>query len=198
MTNLMKIESTDQIPNVLEELEAAFFDIPFENSDFQNKMFVVADQLTPGRAYRAIGLRMFSKIRAVKEYMFGVEEQQIEMDEIDHKLGSSAIDEFEKRRLELQKRKIIDAKSWSTKLLNDALREMNCLYGEFTKLPKFTREQFEMEEQKHFEQSLTKQLNYAGPKSALLNFQNDYEQLEKMTSQINLLLKTEIKDDITS
>ena len=62
MNALTKIETVDHIPDVLKELEEAFYDIPFENSDFQNKMFVVADQLTPARAYRAIGLRMFAKI----------------------------------------------------------------------------------------------------------------------------------------
>lgn len=198
MTKLVKIESTQQIPNVLKELETAFFDIPFENSDFQNRMFVVADQLTPGRAYRAVGLRMFAKIRAVKEYMFGVEEQQIEMDEIDYKLTLPTTDTFEKRRLELRRKKALDARSWTDKLLNDALRELDCLYGEFVKLPKFNREQFEMEEQLHFEQRLTKQISCGdGAKSALLNFQNDYRQLEKMTAQASLLIKDGTRDDAT-
>ena len=58
----------DTVGNVLTEIEDAFFDIPFENSDFQTRAFVVASQQTPARAYRAIGLQMFSKIQAVKEY----------------------------------------------------------------------------------------------------------------------------------
>lgn len=144
--------------NVLQELEEAFFDIPFENSDFQNRAFVVAAQQTPARAYRAIGLRMHSKIRAVKEYQYSQAKLAIDIEEREAKIADERTDPFERRRLELENVKARDDSGWSKKLLNDALRELDCLYAEFKKLPKYNRAQFEAEEQKHFNGRLNRQL----------------------------------------
>lgn len=144
--------------SVLEELEDAFFDIPFENSDFQNRAFVVAAQQTPARAYRAVGLRMFAKIRAVKEYKFGQEKLAIDIEEREAKIADQDTNSFERRRLELENLKAMDERRWGEKLLNDALRELSCLYKEFKKLPSYTREQFEAEEEKHFTIRLNRQL----------------------------------------
>lgn len=144
--------------NVLQELEEAFFDIPFENSDFQNRAFVVAAQQTPARAYRAIGLRMHAKIRAVKEYQYAQAKLAIDIEEREAKIADESINPFERRRLELENTKSRDESGWGQKLLNDALRELDCLYAEFRRLPRYTREQFEAEEAKHFEGRLQRQL----------------------------------------
>lgn len=144
--------------NILQELEEAFFDIPFENSDFQNRAFVVAAQYTPARAYRAIGLRMHAKIRAVKEYQYAQAKLAIDIEEREAKIADESISVFDRRRLELENAKAQDESGWGKKLLNDALRELNCLYAEFKKLPRYTRAQFEAEEAKHFHVRLNRQL----------------------------------------
>lgn len=143
------------VGNILTELESAFFDIPFENSDFQNRAFVMATQQTPARAYRAIGLRMFAKIRAIKGYKLSQERQAIDIEEKREKIADPTTSRFDKRRLELDILEIEEAKTWGEKLLNDALRELDCLYGEFRKLPRYNREQFEAEEREHFQLKLT-------------------------------------------
>jgi hypothetical protein len=163
----------DNIGSVLDELEGAFFDIPFENSDFQNRAFVVAAQQTPARAFRAVGLRMFAKIRAVKEYKFQQEISAIDIEEKKSKIAEPETSEFDRRRLCIEILKIEDGRQWGEKLLNDALRELNCLYADFKRLPKYTREQFEAEEAAHFTARLTRQLNHNGAQESLANMRED-------------------------
>lgn len=168
---------------VLEELEDAFFDIPFENSDFQNRVFVVAAQQTPARAYRAVGLRMFAKIRAVKEYQYGQEKLAIDIEEREAKIADPTLNPFERRRLVLENVKAQDDSAWGKKLLNDALRELNCLYAEFQKLPKYTRAQFEAEEQEHFLARMNRQLKAPGPHESLANMLVDNPEWDKRIEQ---------------
>jgi len=168
---------------ILEELEGAFFDIPFENSDFQNQAFVVAAQLTPARAYRAVGLRMFAKIRAVKEYQYGQEKLAIDIEEREAKIADPTLNPFERRRLELENVKAQDDSAWGKKLLNDALRELNCLYAEFKKLPKYTRSQFEAEEKAHFMASMKRQIEAPGPHASLANMVLDIPEWDKRIEQ---------------
>lgn len=169
------------ISDVLTELEGAFFDIPFENSDFQNQNFVIAAQLTPARAYRAIGLRMFAKLRAVKEHLYNVQLADIEIEEKEYRMGQEGTSTFDKRRLVVEIAKARDGRSWANKLLNDALRELDCLYAEFKKYPQYTREQFEAEERAHFQARLEHQLraNGNGAVESLLNMQEDAKQLSQ-------------------
>lgn len=164
----------EQVEPVLTELEEAFFDIPFENSDFQNRNFVVAGQLTPARAYRAIGLRMFNKIRAVKEALSGAQLQDIDIEENEYKAAQPETSSFDKRRLAIENAKLRESRKWTEKLLNDALRELDCLYQDFKKYPKYTREQFEAEEQIHFHQRLTRQIEgIEGSRESLSNMLED-------------------------
>lgn len=171
----------EQVSPVLEELEAAFFDIPFENSDFQNRAFVVAAQLTPARAYRAIGLRMFAKIRAVKEALYGLQLADIDIEENEHKAARPEASPFERRRLAIENAKLRESRKWTEKLLNDALRELECLYGEFKKYPRYTREQFEEEERLHFTARLQQQIaTGGGAAESLANMGDNTKELGMM------------------
>lgn len=185
MTN--HITPTD-IPNLLSELDKVFYDIPFENSDFQNSMFVVAAQQTPGRAYRAIGLRMFAKIRAIKELGFGRRIEEIDLAEKRAKLTDPTVSEFDKQRAQVEIDKALDQRSWTDKLLNDALKELGCLYNEFKKLPTYNREQFEEEERLHFQLKLERQAQgHTGALESLANMTTDATMLEQMATNPLLL-----------
>jgi len=173
MSNELKVISIEEIPNVLDEINAAFEDIPFENSAFQTRAFVVAAQITPARAYRAIGLQMHSKIQAVKEHLFNQEKNKIDREEIEWKITQDFTNEFEKRRLRLELAKLNDGQAYGVKLLNDALETLNVLYDEFKKLPRYTREQFESEERKHFSNRLERQLKLPGALESLANMNDD-------------------------
>lgn len=168
----------DNVGGVLEEIEHAFFDIPFENSDFQTKAFVVAAQITPARAYRAIGLRMFSKIQAIKEYKFSQEMAAIDIEEKEAKIASDDTSEFDKRRLRLEIIKAQDSAGWNAKLANDALHDLNLMYAELKKYPAYSREMFEEEERVHFESRLTRQLQVQGANESLLNMRSDLPEFD--------------------
>lgn len=184
----MKNITTESVPDVLAELTEAFYDIPFENSDFQNTTFVVAAQKTPARAYRAIGLRMFAKLRAVKELKFGRLLEQVDVDEKRVVIASSDSNEFDKRRAQIEIDQIADARGWTDKLLNDALHELNCLYRELKKYPKYDRTQFEAEEQTHFQISLERQVDSGdGAIESLLNMQHDRVLLGEMLEKPEML-----------
>jgi len=152
--------STDiskKITDVLSELESAFFEIPFENSDYQNLAFVVGTQHTPGRAYRAIGLKMFSKIQAIKETLFSQQLAEVDAEEIMENLDNPNLTKFDKKRMNIQLAKIQTSSKWTEKLLNDSYHELEVLYGLLKQFPKYTREQFEQEEKGHFEAKLALQ-----------------------------------------
>lgn len=176
MSTELKAIAVETVPDVLKEIEDAFFDIPFENSAFQNKAFVIAAQQTPARAYRAIGLRMFSKIQAVKEHLYNRELNRINLEEKREKLAGFWLGKYERRRLELEIAKMEDGQGYADKLFNDALKDLNQMYAEFKRLPRYTGEQFEAEEANHFTLRLQRQLSANGAMESLLNMQEDLPQ----------------------
>jgi hypothetical protein len=155
MSNLITQENTE---SVIKEIEEAFFDIPFENSQFQTENFVINAQLTPERAYRAIGLRMNNRLRALREAQFSRMKEDIDIDELRAKLSLSEYNKFDKRRFEVDIQQKLSNRAFTDKLINDAIAELNVLYHHFKRLPRFTRQQFEEAEHTYFEQSLTRQL----------------------------------------
>lgn len=152
----------EQIPNLLEELETAFYDIPFENSQYQNEKFVLAAQLTPGRAYRALGLKIFAKIRSIKEAISARQLSDIDIEENEYKMQLPETSDFERRRLQIKNTQIRESYKWTDKLFNDVLIEIGYLYGEFKRYPQYTREQFEHEEAIHFQLCLEQQQKTGG------------------------------------
>lgn len=149
MTNIPTLPT-----EILKELEEAFYDVPFENSAYQNKVFVLAAQHTPARAYRALGLRMLSKINAIKELKYKRQLEEVEIDELNEVITDSISTSFAKRRAQIEIDYKLDGHNYSNKLLNDAVTELDLLYLEFKKYPKYTREQFEAEEVEHFTKHL--------------------------------------------
>jgi len=187
-TSSLTTVSADNAADVIREIETAFFDIPFENSAFQTENFVLAGQITPERAYRAIGLRMHKKLIAVQESLIGQEKGKVEEEEMQEKLNSPDLNKYEKRimELELQKRQIY--KPFQQKLLNDAIAELNVLYKHFKALPKYTRAEFEAGEKRHFLEDLNRQaLGLAGAKTSLINMVDDVQSLQKFENDFKLI-----------
>jgi len=175
MANELKTISVEQIQDksLIEEVLDAFEDIPFGNSEFQTRAFVIAAQQTPARAYRAIGLEMHSKIEAMKEYLYHRELNKIDVEEKEAKIADPDTSEFDRRRLRLEIMRIQDGERYSNKLANDALESLNILYAEFKRLPRYSRAQFEAEERKHFEKKLVRQIKAPGPLESLENMHTD-------------------------
>lgn len=172
-----------KVTSLVEEVENAFFDIPFENSAFQDKYFVLAAQITPARAYRALGLRMSAKIRALKEARYSLQLDDIEIEELRHKMSLTETSDFDRRRHEVEINRRLDSRSWSAKLVNDAIVELEYLYAEFKKFPRYTREEFEKEEMSHFAARLQRQVNgIEGASESLHNMTVDAGMMERMIS----------------
>lgn len=147
------------IDNIVQDVEKAFYDIPFENSAFQNINFVVNQQLTPARAYRAIGLRISAKVRALKEAYFGRQIEDIDIAELEAKRDNPDTTKWDRMRAEVEIQKKLSNRNYTDKLINDAVCEINTLYAEMKKLPRYSRSEFEAEERSHFEIRLQNQLN---------------------------------------
>ena len=73
--------SEETVHDVITEIQDAFYDIPFENSKFQTENFVLNNQITPARAYRALGLRINAKLRALTEAKYSKMRAEIDIEE---------------------------------------------------------------------------------------------------------------------
>ena len=154
-------------------------EIPFGNSDFQCQKLVIDQHTEPTRAYRQILLEMNSLIEALQESHFKHQEQLIDESEWLEKLESA--DKFERKRIELKLEKNKLGIKKSEKLIKDALHSLS-IYNERLKLfPKYTRQEFENQEQKHFETVLANaalsKLNPAHNDNLTLSRMNNGEQL---------------------
>jgi hypothetical protein len=180
--------SENNAHDVIKEIEEAFYDIPFENSAFQTENFVIAAQLTPERAYRAIGLKLMKKLITVQEAILDSEKSDINVEELKEKINSSEYSIYEKKRFEIDIKKKHINDPFSKKLLNDAIVEINLLYKHFKSLPRYTREQFEAGEKLHYLESLNRQaLGFTGAKESLLNLTEDIEGLKSFTAKFTAL-----------
>lgn len=187
--NVINIENTEDI---LAEIQSAFYDIPFENSKFQTECFVLAAQTTPERVYRAIGLRMHSKLSALNEAKFTRLKDEVDLEEIEYKLNHGELSKFDRKREEIKKQEILSKIPWTNKLINDALVELTVLYKHFKALPKYTREDFESGEKLHFEQKLSRQLaGIEGTKESLVNMNEDLKALEYFQEMVPALTTKE-------
>jgi hypothetical protein len=158
----------------MESLERRFFNIPFENSEFQTNAFVLAAQITPERAYRAIGLTIHSKLRALRMNYFADKKNEIRIGELRELIESQDVSKWDKMRHELEIQEIETAKPFTDKLKNDAIHELTLLYSHLARFPEYTREQFESGEFQHFMETSKRQVNNVqGGQESLVNMLTD-------------------------
>jgi hypothetical protein len=171
--------------DVIREIEDAFFDIPFENSSFQTEAFVISSQITPARAYRAIGLRMNAKLRALEEAKYGRMKEDIDIEELYEKINDPATSKWDRKRAQIDVEQKLAGRRFTDKLINDALQELNVLYRHFKALPRYTREEFEKEERLHFEQRLQRQIaGIEGAKESLVNMIDDMRSINAFEKEV--------------
>lgn len=187
-TSSLTTINTDNAADVIKEVQDAFYDIPFDNSAFQTENFVIASQITPERAYRAIGLSLNKKLIALQEALINEEKTKVELEELQEKIDSPDYNRFEKRRFELKIQTIKVNEPFGKKLINDAIVDLNVLYKHFKSLPRYTRQQFEAGEKRHFLESLNRQsLGVSGAKESLINMFDDVQALENFESNFKLI-----------
>ncbi len=184
------------INEVLEEIQKASMEIPFENSQFQTDTFVIQGQIVPTRAYRAILLRMNNRIQALNEAKYSLAKKEIDMEECEFKISKEKEKEvqnnFDIRRWELEISENKEKLGYIQKLVHDAITELNHLYSLFKRFPKYTREQFELGEREYFEKSLNRQVSgLSGAPSSLLDMNSDSIKVDErllMSSDLNKIV----------
>ncbi|MBP2310487.1 hypothetical protein GBZ48_31550 [Azospirillum melinis] len=132
------------------EILTAAEHVPFGNSCFQIAAFTGGTEggpTTPARRVRSLLLNLDSKIQALREAQYKREESVIDMDEADAKLAKGDLDEFDARRMQLQRTRAANNIQRDDKLLRDCMIEIQAMYAEWKSLPPVTsREQFEQQE----------------------------------------------------
>lgn len=170
--------------NIVDEFYRKFFDIPFGNSEFQNRKFVMEAQFTPARGYRALGLRIHDRLRALQHAGFSIREDDIDIEELEEKI-LSADNKYDKRRLEVELDRKKASRQFTMKAVNDAAVEVVTMWEEVEKLPEYTREQFEKEEYDHFLISLRRQCKgITGAVDSLSLLSNDSEKFRLLREHV--------------
>lgn len=173
MTDLVKYDE-----DTFMKLEKQFADIPFGNSAFQIRNFVLADQMTPARAYRSIGINILGIVDALREHLYSLKKTEIKLARKRAKLEESE-DEYERQLLDLKIEKLCYSERGLLKLVGDAQAEFDVYYSELQKYPRFSRKKFENQEQAHFHMNLHRQQeNKDGATESLHNMQIDAPMLD--------------------
>jgi len=143
------IES-DKIADYIDNFSRLFFDIPFGNSNYQNKHFVAEAAITPERAYRAIGLKLQDRISALKSAYYNLRKEQIEIKKLMRRLQYE-YDELERELIKIEIEEKLSNKPYMFKLINDCIVEIEYLFKLLKELNvKPNREEFEAAEEKYF------------------------------------------------
>lgn len=135
---------------------------------------------------------MMSKVEALREAKFSRLRMEIDIEELQEKIANPETNKFDRRRAELDIQQKLEGLPYTDKLINDAIVELNQLYSHFKALPKYTREEFEEEEQFHFEQRLQRQIaGQDGARESLTNMTHDIQNIKGFEQ--NFLLTGETK-----
>lgn len=154
MTSLVTIENSN---DKLVELHKRLWEIPFDNSQFQNEHFVLNASLTKERAYRAAALKLQSKLNALIEAGFQRRRDNIEIQKLQRSIEKET-DELEKELLQISIDEIKAKMFYKEKLAHDAMVEANQMLEFINSCPEYSRQDFENAERNHFEVRLTKEL----------------------------------------
>lgn len=145
--------NTPTIDMLEKEVLAAAEHVPFGNSAFQIRHFTGGNEspAATARRTRTLLLNLDAKIATLRENQFAQEEHQIDLDEADAKLADPDLDPFERRRLELTKRRAVSGVGRAAKLLRDTLAEIDAMCREWKTLPPIvSRDEFERQEQRYW------------------------------------------------
>jgi len=142
-------------------------EVPFGNSDFQNRFAVVDCEDSPHRAYRHAALRISDRLRALMECYYNLREKNIELAKLKRQLEKEE-DDLEKELIMLKIEKTESEMPYLRKLIKDAVQEINSLLPIIRAVGKMTRSQFESMEKEHFERKYARLV--AGENDILYGF----------------------------
>lgn len=135
-----------------------FKEVPFGNSLYQEINFVIGSSLTPGRAYRQIGLKIQELLVNLQEAWYKCRLGQLQIEKMKKKIGQTD-DEIDRKIIALKIEKKSSENLIHKKLLRDAIVSLQFMYSVLDIFPEYSGEKFEAEEAAHFQISLDRQLN---------------------------------------
>lgn len=143
---------------IFDDLNKRIWDIPFDNSQFQNENFIINAAITPERAYRSAALRLQDRLEALKSAHFERRKSDIKIKMLQRDIDNCD-DDLKKELLQIEIEEIQSGRIYSDKLINDAIVEATQLYNFVYSCPEYTREDFEKAEKDHFEKRLLLDVN---------------------------------------
>ncbi len=125
-------------------------EVPFGNSDWQNRQGIVNDEKTPARAFRHAALRIMNRLEALRELRFNMRKRDVEIRILERTMAAEQ-DDLKRELLQIEIEQKRSADSYTRKLTKDAVREIESLWPVLAAMGKLTREQFEEEERLFYE-----------------------------------------------
>lgn len=153
-----KVVDNNSVQNLMKELLDYSDEIPFGNSDFQNRHVIVDMEKSKHRAFRHASLRLMDRLTALNECYYKLREDDIEIKKLERKLNSEQ-DDLEKELIMIKIDKIRSTYPYTQKLIKDAIAEIKCLYPVIKSIGKLTKEEFEKGELEYFKEKYITQLS---------------------------------------
>lgn len=195
--NLIQFNTdADKLQTTIENFLSVVAEVPWGNSDFQNKQSVVNRELTPERAYRHASLRIMNRLQALNEAYYSLKKSDIEVRKLERKLTTES-DDLERELIQLEIDKTLSTRSYTQKLVADAIQEVKSLEPIIAAMGKLSRERFEDAEPLHFKKRYKNQLEQKS--DALLGMEAMGHKLELQAGVPKLVdLKRALYDEIVS
>lgn len=160
----------DKLTLIADEFWRRAAEIPFGNSDFQSAAFIEAAALTPERAYRAVLLQLNGTLEALQTAYYQLQREELEIERLQAQIKADETEMFTRRLAIIDCEEKLAQRSRTQKLWADALHQVEWFWERLQQYPEFTRMQFEMAEEAHFELKLQRQVDgITGAQEALFN-----------------------------
>lgn len=180
MENKQELVNLDNSEDILKNIVESFYDIPFGNSKFQIEKFIISGNVTPERAYRAIGLELYDKLQTLLDEKYNRIRLSYEIEIRKAQIMDLEEGSYERMVQEIELTRIMQKIPFTEKLINDAIEECNVLYSWFKKFPKYTREEFENGEYNYYlEKAKRESIGITGPKESLFNILEDSSSIKE-------------------
>lgn len=159
---LKKIENNDNFQDVYNKIVYITNEIPFWNSDFQNKNSIVNKEWSIHRWYRSASLHILDRLNALKSAKTKIDRNNIEIErknrEIKRLENDKPLDyDLDIKNLTLDIEEIENWYEYSLKLIKDAITEINSLLPFFNSVWKITKEEFEDSEEEYYKNRFLEQ-----------------------------------------
>lgn len=177
--DLIQIKTDEQsLQTTIDNFLAFVDEIPWGNSDWQNRQAIINMELTPERAYRHASLRIMNRLHALNESYYAIKKDNVQIERLQRRKirlseSTSQIDnpdsDLDKEDIDIEINQILSRRAYQQKLIKDAIKEVESLAPIIQSTGKLTREQFETAEAGHFKKKYENQI--IGKPEALLGLE---------------------------